>query len=120
MLVNLTNDNYYPYSSLPEQHFAHARLRTVENGRPLLRSCNTGVTAAIDSFGRILARFGKRGEEFKSGVLECAFVPYTYKTLYSLWGDWGIVTLCLIILITWCGRILVGEYSSWIYASFKN
>ncbi|HEY2811131.1 MAG TPA: apolipoprotein N-acyltransferase [Rhabdochlamydiaceae bacterium] len=92
-LVNLTNDNYYPNSLLPEQHFVHARLRTVENGRPLLRSCNTGVTAVIDSLGRVVARFGGPGEEFKRGVLACTLVPYKYSTFFSLWGDAGIIFL---------------------------
>ena len=91
LLVNLTNDNYYPHSLLPEQHFTHARLRAVENGRPLLRSCNTGVTAVIDSLGRVVARFGCKEEEFKRGVLDCTFSAYKYRTLYSLWGDAAII-----------------------------
>ncbi len=99
LLVNLTNDSYYPHSLLPEQHFTHARLRTVENGRPLLRSCNTGVTAVIDSLGRVIARFGKKDEEFKRGVLECTFIPYKYQTLYSLWGDVGIISICFGIIV---------------------
>ncbi|MFI5344715.1 MAG: apolipoprotein N-acyltransferase, partial [Chlamydiales bacterium] len=52
MLVNLTNDGWYPHSKLPQQHFDHARLRTVENGIPLVRACNTGITGALDSLGR--------------------------------------------------------------------
>ena len=99
LLINLTNDNYYPYSLLAEQHFSHARLRSVENGRPLLRSCNTGVTAVVDSLGRIVGRFGEKGEEFKRGVLDCAFSPYRYNTLFSLWGDAGIVIISLAILV---------------------
>ncbi len=91
LLINLTNDGYYPHSLLSEQHFAHARLRTVENGRPLLRSCNTGVTAAVDSLGRIVARFSQKGEERERGVLHCTLVPYRYATLFSIWGDMGIV-----------------------------
>jgi apolipoprotein N-acyltransferase len=99
LLINLTNDGYYPHSSLPEQHFAHARLRTVENGRPLLRSCNTGVTAAIDSLGRVIDRFGQKGEEFKRGVLRCTLNPYKYRTLYSIWGDGGIIGMSFGILM---------------------
>jgi len=98
LLVNLTNDNYYPHSLLPEQHFSHARLRAVENGRPLLRCCNTGVTAVIDSLGRLVARFGIKGEEFKQGVLDTHFIPYTYKTLYMLWGDWALIAFCASIV----------------------
>lgn len=99
LLINLTNDNYYPHSLLPEQHFSHARLRTVENGRPLLRCCNTGVTAVIDSLGRIVSRFGAKGEEFKQGVLDVHFTPYKYTTLYALWGDWALIAFCFSMLI---------------------
>ncbi len=99
LLINLTNDGYYPHSSLPEQHFAHARLRAVENGLPLLRSCNTGVTAVIDSLGRVIARFGHKGEEFKRGVLRCTLNPYKYRTLYSIWGDGGIIGMSCGILM---------------------
>jgi apolipoprotein N-acyltransferase len=99
LLVNLTNDNYYPYSLLPEQHFSHARLRAVENGRPLLRCCNTGVTAVIDSLGRIVSRFGTKGDEFKQGVLDAHFIPYKYNTLYTLWGDVALISLCFSILL---------------------
>jgi apolipoprotein N-acyltransferase len=99
LLINLTNDGYYPHSLLPEQHFTHARLRTVENGRPLLRSCNTGVTAVVDSLGRIVARFGLKGEEFKQGALHCSLNPYKYRTLYSIWGDKGIIALSAALLV---------------------
>jgi apolipoprotein N-acyltransferase len=51
LLINLTNDGWYPQSHLPKQHFDHARLRTVENGIPLVRACNTGITGAVDSLG---------------------------------------------------------------------
>ncbi len=105
-LVNVTNDNYYPNSSLAEQHFSHARLRTVENGRPLIRACNSGVTAVVDSYGYVVARLGEKGEDFehKQGVLECSFVPHIYPTLFSLWGDKGIVILSCLILIYYAIR----------------
>ncbi len=90
MFVNLTNDNWYPNSKLPQQHFDHARLRAVENGVPMVRACNTGVTAAIDSLGRII---GQITEETRAGVLVAKVPLYHYSTLYSFWGDWGIVSL---------------------------
>jgi apolipoprotein N-acyltransferase len=55
VLINLTSDVWYPNSSLPKRHFDHARLRSVEMGIPLLRACNTGITAAINSVGKLLA-----------------------------------------------------------------
>ncbi len=95
LFVNVTNDNWYPNSKLPKQHFDHAKIRTVENGVPLVRACNTGITAAVDSLGRLV---GQIVEERKSGVLAAAVPTYTYATLYTFWGDWGIVALCLFSL----------------------
>lgn len=91
MFVNLTNDGYYPFSSLPEQHFSHARVRAVENGRPLVRACNTGVTAAIDGAGRILARLEKG--ECEKGVLSISLPNATCFTAYSLWGEGPILAI---------------------------
>jgi apolipoprotein N-acyltransferase len=99
MLVNLTNDGWYPGSRLPQQHFDHGRLRAVENGVPLLRACNTGVTAAVDSLGRIV---GEIREERRAAVLEAAVPRYTYTTLYTFWGDFGILAVSVLSLLV-CG-----------------
>ena len=93
LFVNATNDNYYPDSSLHEQHLFHARLRAVENGIPLIRACNSGVTAVIDSFGQLLAKFENEG------VLSCHFTVFQFPTLFSFWGDGGIISLCLIFFL---------------------
>jgi apolipoprotein N-acyltransferase len=96
MFVNLTNDNWYPNSKLPQQHFDHARLRAVENGVPMVRACNTGVTAAVDSLGRII---GQIVDERRADVLVAKVPLYHYYTLYSFWGDWGIVSLSALLLL---------------------
>ncbi len=96
LFVNLTNDNWYPNSRLPQQHFDHARLRAIENGVPMVRACNTGVTAAVDSLGRII---GQIVDEKTAGVLVAKVPLYHYSTLYSLWGDWGIVLLSSFFLL---------------------
>lgn len=106
LLLNVTNDAYFPHSTLAEQHFTHARARAVENGRPLLRSCNTGVTAVVDSLGSVVARFSQKGDEFKRGALPCALVLYKYFTLFSIWGNVGIVGIsCLIVILYFYSRI---------------
>ncbi len=89
VLVNLTNDGWYPFSSLPKQHFEHARLRTVEMGIPLIRSCNTGITGGIDCLGRDLAILhdGKGNYDNHSGALRISVPIYTYQTLYAQTGD---------------------------------
>ena len=101
LFVNVTNDGWYPNSSLPEQHFVQGLIRSVENGIPLIRSCNTGVTAAVDSLGRVVARFGEKGEDFQStfGCLDVRVPKKKQDTLFSFWGNKFILSLCCISII---------------------
>ncbi|MBS4167462.1 apolipoprotein N-acyltransferase [Parachlamydia sp. AcF125] len=101
LLVNLTSDAWFPSSRLPQQHFDHARLRTVENGVPLIRACNTGVTGSLDSLGRLTGKLGNtlaEIEEFSDSIL--VHVPtYHYRTLYTLLGDKLIIGFCFFVLL---------------------
>ena len=101
LFVNVTNDSWYPDSKLPIQHFTHGRLRAVENGVPLVRSCNSGLTAAVDCFGRIVSAYGNisdRSFEWLSGSLSIPINKDKFKTLYTFWGDSGIIGLSLMSL----------------------
>ncbi len=102
MFVNISNDAWYPFSRLPTKHFLHGRLRALENGVPLVRACNTGVTASVDSLGRTVSilKDCKGDYETPKGVLLTAMNLYSYKTLYTVWGDYGIVGLSFLILLS--------------------
>ncbi|QVL57946.1 MAG: apolipoprotein N-acyltransferase [Simkaniaceae bacterium] len=106
LFVNVTNDGWYPFSRLPEQHFIHGRVRAIENGVPLLRACNTGITAGVDSLGRTVARFENNEGKFEleRGALYVPLDLYAFSTLYTFWGDALILILslgCLVFLRDW-------------------
>ncbi|WP_068467028.1 apolipoprotein N-acyltransferase [Candidatus Protochlamydia phocaeensis] len=101
LLVNLTNDGWYPNSRLPQQHFDHARLRTVENGIPLVRACNTGITGALDSLGRPIGTLGEERIQLQSlaDSIRLDVPAYHYATLYAKWGDAFILSVCGCLLL---------------------
>ena len=56
VFVNISNDGWYGEGGAPRQHLNMARMRAVENDRWLLRDTNTGITAVIDPYGRVVAQ----------------------------------------------------------------
>jgi apolipoprotein N-acyltransferase len=101
MLVNLTNDAWFPDSLLTKQHFDHARLRTVENGIPLIRSCNTGMTGAVDSLGRIIGMLGEDPiqSQWKKEAYYIEVPTYHYATLYTQVGDQLILAISIFFIL---------------------
>jgi apolipoprotein N-acyltransferase len=82
-LLNLTNDGWFGISSGPYQHFAQARLRTIEQGLPLVRAANTGISAVVDPLGRIVRSLPLGAE----GLLEAPLPRAIAPTLYARFGD---------------------------------
>jgi len=56
LLINITNDAWFDNFSGPYQHFDNAKFRAIEYGLPVLRSANTGISAVIDPYGRVLEK----------------------------------------------------------------
>jgi apolipoprotein N-acyltransferase len=89
-LLNVTNDAWFGTSSGPYQHFAMARLRSVEQGLPLVRAANTGISGITDSYGRVTARLGLNQQGFVDGALPQALDA---PTIFSRFGSWPIIIL---------------------------
>jgi apolipoprotein N-acyltransferase len=88
-LLNVTNDAWFGDSAGPRQHFASARLRAIEEGLPLVRAANTGISAVVDPYGRELARLGLGRE----GVLDSPLPVGLSPTPYARLGDWALLIL---------------------------
>jgi apolipoprotein N-acyltransferase len=82
-LLNLTNDGWFGISSGPYQHFQQARLRAIEQGLPLVRAANTGISAVVDPLGRIIRSLPLGTEGLLDAPLPRAIAP----TLYARFGD---------------------------------
>jgi len=99
-LVNITNDAWFGNSTGPRQHLAAARMRAVEEGLPLLRAANTGISAAFDARGHELSRIGMQ----ESGTLSVPLPAALPPTLYACFGLWlptiaGFVALCTALAV---------------------
>jgi apolipoprotein N-acyltransferase len=89
-LINLTNDGWFGMSSGPYQHLQQARVRTIEQGLPLVRAANTGISAVIDPLGRVIKSLSLGTE----GVLDASLPRRIGLTLYARTGD-GAVAIVL-------------------------
>jgi apolipoprotein N-acyltransferase len=90
-LLQITNDAWFGEFSGPFQHLELAQLRAAEQGLPLLRAANTGVSAVIDARGQVLAAL-PLGEH---GALDLRLPPPLPATVYARTGDWPIWVLLL-------------------------
>jgi apolipoprotein N-acyltransferase len=82
-LVNLTNDGWFGISTGPYQHLQQARVRAIEQGLPLVRAANTGISAVIDPVGRIIKSLPLGTE----GVMDASLPQPIPATPYARTGD---------------------------------
>lgn len=100
LLLNVTNDGWFGLTTGPHQHFAQARLRTVEEGLPLVRAANTGLSALVDGYGRILHKLPMGVD----GVIDSALprpAPITYFARDPLTGPISLLAFCLLGALIW-------------------
>lgn len=94
LLVNVSNVAWFGDSLAPGQHLQIAQLRAIETGRMHLAATNTGITAAIDRDGRVLARLA----QFREDRLEVSAQGYSGTTPYARFLDWPVVAGSLLLL----------------------
>ena len=94
-MLNVTNDAWYGNSSGPYQHFAIARTRAVEEGLPLVRAANNGISGVVDPAGRVVAR--TRLDSI--GYADIALPEAADPTLYSRTGGWIFLAMLLFGLV---------------------
>lgn len=94
-MVQITNDAWFGSFAGPRQHLAIARLRAAEQGLPLLRAANTGVSAVIDARGQIVESLAMD----VAGALDAALPVALPPTPYSRVGDWPALILALFVTL---------------------
>jgi apolipoprotein N-acyltransferase len=93
-MINLTNDGWFGRSPGPYQHLQQARTRAIEEGLPLVRAANTGISAVIDPLGRVVRSLPLGAE----GVLDSPLPRALAPTPYARWGDgplWLLIAIAL-------------------------
>jgi apolipoprotein N-acyltransferase len=93
-LINITNDAWFGSSAGPYQHFHQAQVRAVEQGLPVVRAANTGISAVIDGYGRVLAEIGLS----KRGLVDASLPKVGPRTSFVALG-FGLEILALVFAI---------------------
>ena len=103
-LLHITNDAWFGKFSGPYQHLDQARMRAIEQGLPLARSANTGVSAMIDPFGRVVSALPLN----QSGHIDVKLPAPLKPTNYSRFGDIPVLTgsaLLILFLVVFSRRV---------------
>jgi len=106
VLVNISDDGWYGDTSAAWEHLNMVRMRAIENHRWVLRATNTGVTAAIDPYGRVV----KAAPRNQRTALRVAFGYEHDITFYAAHGDW-FAYLCSLVTIAALSFVLLRKYA---------
>jgi apolipoprotein N-acyltransferase len=93
-IINVTNDGWFGDSTGPYQHFQQARVTAIEEGLPLARAANTGISAVVDPVGRIVDSLPLASE----GILDAPLPRPIGPPIYARIGDAPTIILVLVAL----------------------
>ena len=96
ILLTVSNDTWFGNSIGPHQHLQMAQMRARENAREMLRATSNGISAHIDERGKIISR----SPQFEYFVLQGAVKARQGHTLYQLLGNWPLLIVCFLLLLT--------------------
>lgn len=97
-LLLVTNDAWFGERAGPQQHLAIGSFRAIEQGLPLLRAANTGISAVIDARGRVLESLPLQ----VAGAINAPLPPARAPTAYARWGSWpALLVTLLVLLLAW-------------------
>jgi len=96
-LLNVTNDAWFGSSAGPYQHFHQAQVRAVEQGLPVVRAANTGISAVIDPWGRVLAEVGLG----QKGLIDAGLPKVGPATLFVRFGIAAEILVLLLAVFGW-------------------
>lgn len=94
VLLIITNDAWFGTHAGPQQHLAQARARAIEQGLPVVRAANTGISAVIDARGRVVARLGLN----TAGYVDATVPAALPVTMYAQMGDWPLAVLLIVFI----------------------
>jgi len=98
-LLHITNDAWFGTFTGPYQHLAQARARAIEQGLPLARAANTGISAMIDPWGRLTVALPLG----KAGVIDAPLPAPRSATIYAVFGDFVFFPICVFLIVTAIG-----------------
>ncbi len=96
VLINISNDGWFGDSSAPKQHLDMAIMRAIEQGRYVVRSTNTGISAIVDNLGRLRLE----GEQFKAQALTGMALPLEEKSIFHRF--YGFIPFIFLVIFVFC------------------
>jgi apolipoprotein N-acyltransferase len=99
LIVLITNDAWFGLAAGPQQHLVQAQMRAAEQGLPMVRVANTGISAMIDPWGRLRVQLPLN----EAGFVDAALPAPLPETFYARTGDWYVSVLSCFCVV--CGSL---------------